>query len=332
MNTHGALEQREIMTNLVAAPDLRLTEDGPVLVGGRCTSCGSVVFPRQTPCARCAGTGIEEHVLATSGTLWTWTVQGFRPKTPYDGPEEFTPYGVGYVDLGGEVLVEGRLTVADPARLAIGMCVELVTETYALDDAGTPCVTFAFAPKERPAMSGVSIVGDRHAPLRPHRGSQSGRTRASTPSSEALADAGIGWSDVQFAAGGSDAAGNPDTMVSRLGLTGVPFVNVSNGCATGGSALDRGRRDDRERPGRHRPWPSGSTSTRAGAFNADPADWGLPQWYGETGLMLTTQFFAMKIQRYLHDHGIDQSMLAKVAAKAFANGALERRTRGGARR
>jgi uncharacterized OB-fold protein len=148
VNRHAALEQGEIMTNLVAAPDLRLTEDGPVLVGGRCTSCGSVAFPRQTPCARCAGTGIEEHVLATSGTLWTWTVQGFRPKTPYDGPEEFTPYGVGYVDLGGEVLVESRLTVADPARLAIGLHVELVTETYALDDAGTPCVTFAFAPKE----------------------------------------------------------------------------------------------------------------------------------------------------------------------------------------
>ena len=37
--------------------------------------------------------------------------------------------------------------------------------------------------------------------------------------------------------------------------------------------------------------------------------------------MLTTQFFAMKIQRYMADHGISESTLAKVAAKAFANGA-----------
>jgi acetyl-CoA acetyltransferase len=37
--------------------------------------------------------------------------------------------------------------------------------------------------------------------------------------------------------------------------------------------------------------------------------------------MLTTQFFALKIQRYLHDHGISPSILAKVAAKAFRNGA-----------
>ncbi|HKG65222.1 MAG TPA: thiolase family protein, partial [Solirubrobacteraceae bacterium] len=44
-------------------------------------------------------------------------------------------------------------------------------------------------------------------------------------------------------------------------------------------------------------------------------------WYGETGLMLTTQFFAMKIQRYMAEHGISASTLAKVAEKAFENGA-----------
>ncbi len=33
--------------------------------------------------------------------------------------------------------------------------------------------------------------------------------------------------------------------------------------------------------------------------------------------MLTTQFFAMKIQRYMAEHGISESTLAKVAAKAF---------------
>jgi acetyl-CoA C-acetyltransferase len=37
--------------------------------------------------------------------------------------------------------------------------------------------------------------------------------------------------------------------------------------------------------------------------------------------MLTTQFFAMKIQRYMAEHGISTSTLAKVAEKAFANGA-----------
>ena len=54
---------------------------------------------------------------------------------------------------------------------------------------------------------------------------------------KALHDAGLEWPDMQFAYGGTGAAEKPDTMVSKLGLTGLQFINVSNGCATGGSAL-----------------------------------------------------------------------------------------------
>src|SRR5207247_5503408 len=53
----------------------------------------------------------------------------------------------------------------------------------------------------------------------------------------AVADAGLAWRDVQFAYGGSEDGGNADTMVAELGPTGLPFVNVKNGCATGGSSL-----------------------------------------------------------------------------------------------
>src|SRR4051812_49969186 len=59
---------------------------------------------------------------------------------------------------------------------------------------------------------------------------------AAVAARRALADAGVGWDQIDFAAGGSDAAGNADTSVSVLGLTGVPFINVRNGCATGGPA------------------------------------------------------------------------------------------------
>jgi acetyl-CoA acetyltransferase len=37
--------------------------------------------------------------------------------------------------------------------------------------------------------------------------------------------------------------------------------------------------------------------------------------------MVTTQFFGMKIRRYMHDHGIEPHTLAKVASKAFRNAA-----------
>ncbi len=46
----------------------------------------------------------------------------------------------------------------------------------------------------------------------------------------------------------------------------------------------------------------------------------MPSWYGENGQYLTTQFFGMKANRYLHDHDISVRTLAKVAAKNYRNG------------
>jgi acetyl-CoA C-acetyltransferase len=165
----------------------------------------------------------------------------------------------------------------------------------------------------------IAVVGVGIHPFGRHDG-VTGLEMAAVAARAALRDAGIGWQDVEFAAGGSDAAGNADTTVSVLGLTGVPFINVRNGCATGGSALATA----------HAMLAAGSAEIALvvgfdkhppGAFNPLPEEWGIGSWYGETGLMLTTQFFAMKIQRYMADHGISESTLAKVAAKAFANGA-----------
>ena len=36
---------------------------------------------------------------------------------------------------------------------------------------------------------------------------------------------------------------------------------------------------------------------------------GLGQWYGETGLAVNPQFFAMKTRRYMYDHGITEDCL-----------------------
>ena len=49
---------------------------------------------------------------------------------------------------------------------------------------------------------------------------------------------------------------------------------------------------------------------------------GLGQWYGETGLALNPQYFAMKTRRYMHDHGISAATLDKTAAKSFKNGSI----------
>ena len=98
--------------------------DEPQLIGGRCAECAAVTFPEQPSCARCGATEVEQHLLPRRGTLWTFTTQEFLPKEPYAGGETmetFRPYGVGLVQLGDEVRVEGRLTEGDPAKLRIGM-------------------------------------------------------------------------------------------------------------------------------------------------------------------------------------------------------------------
>ncbi|WP_239806194.1 thiolase family protein [Croceicoccus hydrothermalis] len=137
---------------------------------------------------------------------------------------------------------------------------------------------------------------------------------------DALSDAGIEWTDVDFAYGASDAAGNPDTMVEQLGLTGAQFINVRNGCAAGGSALfsaqmaiKAGEADIG--------LAVGFDKHPRGAFDAKPSEYNLPEWYGDAGYMVTTQFFAMKIMRYMHLHGISRETLGRVAEKAFRNGA-----------
>ena len=164
----------------------------------------------------------------------------------------------------------------------------------------------------------VGIIGLGKHPFGRH--DASGVEQGAYALQQALHDAGVAWKDVQVAFGGSQDAGNADALVNHLGLTGLPFINVSNGCATGGSslicainAIRAGEADIAVAVG--------FDKHARGAFNAKPEAWGLPAWYGQNGLMLTTQFFAMKTQRYLHDHGIDVTDLSRIAERAFRNGA-----------
>ena len=167
-------------------------------------------------------------------------------------------------------------------------------------------------------MTEVAIVGIGMHEFGRHDG-VSGLDQGVVAVRRALADAGARWEDVQFAFGGSQSAGAADTMVSKLGLTGLQFINVANGCATGGSALFSAYNSIRSEMfdvG----MAIGFDKHERGAFRVDTRSSGLGEWYGASGLALTTQFFGMKINRYMHEHGITQASLAKVAAKAFRNG------------
>ena len=124
-----------------------------------------------------------------------------------------------------------------------------------------------------------------------------------TPSNSRSSDAGIGWKDIQFAVGGSWTVANPDAIVGMVGLTGIPFTDVFNACATAASATklcaDSIRLGDYDIG-----IAVGMDKHPRGAFTEDPALVGMPSWYAQNGQYLTTQFFGMKANRYLHDHGI----------------------------
>jgi acetyl-CoA C-acetyltransferase len=137
----------------------------------------------------------------------------------------------------------------------------------------------------------------------------------------ALVDAGIEWKDVQFGVGGSYEVCNPDAVTRLVGLTGIPFIDVFNACATAATAIQVCA--DTIRMGKYDIGIAiGMDKHPRGAFTDDPAKLALPQWYAENGQFVTTKFFGMKANHYLHKHGISQETLAKVAAKNYRNGEL----------
>ncbi|GAB3890852.1 hypothetical protein GCM10029964_063060 [Kibdelosporangium lantanae] len=69
--------------------------------------------------------------LPAEGSLWTWTVQRFAPKSPpyVPPPDGFRPFAVGYVEIAGGPRVAAVLDVPDLAAVHIGMRVRVVETT-----------------------------------------------------------------------------------------------------------------------------------------------------------------------------------------------------------
>lgn len=122
------------------APGLFTDESPPRLIGGRERESGRIVFPCPP------GERFEPYPLGRTGTVWSFTIQRFRPKSPpYLGPEAFRPYPVAYVELPGEVIVEAQLDGIAPEDVTIGMAVEL-TQMVLNPDAAEPVLVHAFKP------------------------------------------------------------------------------------------------------------------------------------------------------------------------------------------
>jgi acetyl-CoA acetyltransferase len=168
----------------------------------------------------------------------------------------------------------------------------------------------------------IAIIGIGLHPFGRHEGVNAIQMGVKA-ANQALDDAGVDWKDIQFACAGSLEVTQPDSIIKFLGLTGIPFTSIFNGCATGGSLLLNASHHIHSGAG-ELGIAIGFDKHPKGAFSVgdDLEGIGLGQWYGETGLALNPQFFAMKTRRYMHDHGITEDCLTRVAVKNFKNGSI----------
>lgn len=101
-------------------------EQHAALPGSKCPECGAVSYPAARRCPRCR-VSMAAIRLSAEGTLWTWTVQRFAPKSPpyVAPPDGFTPFAVGYVELPEGIRVAAVIDVDDLAAVRIGMRLRL---------------------------------------------------------------------------------------------------------------------------------------------------------------------------------------------------------------
>lgn len=122
------------------AKGLFTDEATPRLIGGRNRATGRIVFP----CPPSAD--FEPWPLKSSGVLWSYTIQRYRPKSPpYLGPEAFEPWALGYVALQDETMVEARLIDVAFEDIRIGMALELALVPLDPTAPDSP-ITHAFRP------------------------------------------------------------------------------------------------------------------------------------------------------------------------------------------
>ncbi|MFN8532088.1 MAG: OB-fold domain-containing protein [Dehalococcoidia bacterium] len=140
----------------VAAPRIPVKDDfftspleplsGVRLKGTRCRACGEAFLGACPACENCQSTDLEETILSTSGTLYTYTVIRNRPPGDYLGPDPFVPYAVGLVELPEGLRLVTALTDCDVDRLEVGTRFDLVVEPLGLDASGNEVIGYKFRP------------------------------------------------------------------------------------------------------------------------------------------------------------------------------------------
>jgi hypothetical protein len=115
-------------------------DDAPSLIGNRCTTCGTVFFPKASMFCRnpdCDGETFEDTLLSRQGRIWSFTDAQYQPPPPYiPRHDPYQPFALAAVELEAEqMVILGQIadgySVTD---LDVGQAVELVVEPLYSDD------------------------------------------------------------------------------------------------------------------------------------------------------------------------------------------------------
>ena len=115
-------------------------DDEPVLLGNRCTACGTVFFPKASFFCRnpdCSGEEFEPAELSRRGRIWSFTDAQYQPPPPYIAPDaDYRPFALAAVELADEqMVVLGQVASGYGVEdLSVGQPVELVVENLDSDD------------------------------------------------------------------------------------------------------------------------------------------------------------------------------------------------------
>jgi len=134
---------------------------------------------------------------------------------------------------------------------------------------------------------------------------------------DAIKDAGISWREVEAAYCGTVFAGPMagNKVLARVGLTGLPIVNVEDACASGGAALRASYQAI-----------AGGFCDVALAFGFEKMPRGFiagneDDWFAGLGLAVNPQYFALKARWHMANFGTTEEQLVRVSVKNHRNGA-----------
>jgi uncharacterized OB-fold protein len=133
--------------------------EAPALVGQRCRTCGTTVFPGTAlacPNPVCSQVALARVELSRRGRIWSYTDARYQPPPPYLVPTDaHEPFCIAAVELDADGLVVlGQVvpgvTVDD---LSVGAEVELVLDTLYVDDQDRDVVVWKWKPTDVPTAA-----------------------------------------------------------------------------------------------------------------------------------------------------------------------------------